>query len=78
MNRKKNTPSKNNTDNIIKWGTLVLAGLSLVFSFTAIRKVNRMKDNVCVVVECPPPTSVESVAPSAPIVDDTHTVLIAP
>lgn len=75
MNRKKNTPSKNNTDSIIKWGTLVLAGLSLVFSFTAIRKVNRMKDNVCVVVECSPPTSA---APDAPIVDGIPTMLIAP
>jgi hypothetical protein len=68
-------PSKNNTDNIIKWGTLVLAGLSLVFSFTAIRKVNRMKDNVCVVVECSPPTSA---APDAPIVDGIPTMLVAP
>ncbi len=75
MNRKKNTPSKNNTDSIIKWGTLVLAGLSLVFSFTAIRKVNRMKDNVCVVVECSPPTSA---APDAPIVDGIPTMLVAP
>lgn len=75
MNRKKNTPSKNSTDNLIKWGTLVLAGLSLVFSFTAIRKVNRMKDNVCVVVECPPPTST---TPDAPIVDGVPTMLVAP
>lgn len=75
MNRKKNMPSKNATDNTFKWATLVLAGLSLVFSFTAIRKVNRMKDTVCVVVECPQPTSA---APDAPIVDGVPTMLIAP
>jgi hypothetical protein len=75
MNRKKNMPSKNATDNTFKWATLVLAGLSLVFSFTAIRKVNRMKDAVCVVVECPQPTSA---APDAPIVDGVPTMLVAP
>ena len=75
MDRKKNMPSKNATDNTFKWATLVLAGLSLVFSFTAIRKVNRMKDTVCVVIECPPPTSA---APDAPIVDGVPTMLIAP
>jgi hypothetical protein len=75
MNRKKNMPSKNATDNTFKWATLVLAGLSLVFSFTAIRKVNRMKDTVCVVVECPQPTSA---APDAPIVDGVPTMLVAP
>jgi hypothetical protein len=75
MNQKKTVSSKNNTDNTFKWATLVLAGLSLVFSFTAIRKVNRMKDNVCVVVECPPPTSA---APDAPIVDGVPTMLVAP
>jgi hypothetical protein len=75
MNQKKNMASKNETDNTIKWATLVLVGLSLVFSFTAIRKVNRMKDNVCVVVECSPPTSA---APDAPIVDGIPTMLIAP
>lgn len=75
MNRKKNMPSKNATDNTFKWATLVLAGLSLVFSFTAIRKVNRMKDTVCVVIECPQPTSA---APDAPIVDGVPTMLIAP
>jgi hypothetical protein len=75
MNQKKNMPSKNVTDNTFKWATLVLAGLSLVFSFTAIRKVNRMKDNVCVVVECSPPTSA---APDTPIVDGIPTMLIAP
>jgi hypothetical protein len=75
MNQRKNMASKNETDNTIKWATLVLAGLSLVFSFTAIRKVNRMKDNVCVVVECSPPTSA---APDAPIVDGIPTMLVAP
>jgi hypothetical protein len=75
MNRKKNMPSKNATDNTFKWATLVLAGLSLVFSFTAIRKVNRMKDTVCVVVECPQPTSA---APDAPIVDGVPSMLVAP
>jgi hypothetical protein len=75
MNQKKTVSSKNNTDNTFKWATLVLAGLSLVFSFTAIRKVNRMKDTVCVVVECPQPTSA---APDAPIVDGVPTMLVAP
>jgi hypothetical protein len=75
MNRKKTMPSKNKNNNTFKWATLVLAGLSLVFSFTAIRKVNRMKDAVCVVVECPQPTSA---APDAPIVDGVPTMLVAP
>ena len=81
MNRKKTMPSKNKNNNTFKWATdaecaiLVLVGLSLVFSFTAIRKVNRMKDAVCVVVECPQPTSA---APDAPIVDGVPTMLVAP